>query len=127
MIYGYKLCIIDILSREVFCYPMKSKSLSDTTPAIKTFFNTSGLHEFNSKALVIIMSDSNSAFKGENRDEEQKFQKVLSDNNAVLKAVKLNDHNALGIIDNFGKNLKRILSKEFLENKSTEWLLFSKN
>ena len=42
---------------------MKSKSLSDTTPAIKKFFSTSGLHEFNSKALVIIMSDSDSAFK----------------------------------------------------------------
>jgi hypothetical protein len=46
----------------------------------------------------------------------------LSDNNAVLEPVKLNDHNALGVIDNFAKNLKRVLSKEFLENKSTEWV-----
>jgi hypothetical protein len=52
---------------------MKSKSLSDTTPAIKKFFSTSGLHEFNSKALVIIMSDSDSAFKGNNRSEDQNF------------------------------------------------------
>jgi hypothetical protein len=57
---------------------MKSKSLSDTTPAIKRVFSTSGLHEFNSKALVIIMSNSDSAFKGDNRDENQNFQKVLS-------------------------------------------------
>ncbi len=38
--YGYILCIIDIFSRKVWCYhhdPMKSKSLSDTTPAIKFF------------------------------------------------------------------------------------------
>ena len=101
---------------------MKSKSLSDTTPAIKKFFNTSGLHEFNSKALVIIMSDSDSAFKGENREEEQNFQKVLSSNNAVLEPVKLNDHQALGVIDVFAKNLERILSKEFLENKNTRWI-----
>jgi len=120
--YGYILCIIDIFSRKVWCYPMKSKSLSDTTPAIKKFFSTSGLHEFNSKALVIIMSDSDSAFKGESRNEDQNFQKILSDNNAVLEPVKLNDHNALGVIDNFAKNLKRVLSKEFLENKSTEWV-----
>ena len=120
--YGYILCIIDIFSRKVWCYPMKSKSLSDTTPAIKTFFSTSGLHEFNSKALVIIMSDSDSAFKGENREEEQNFQKVLSSNNAVLEPVKLNDHQALGVIDVFAKNLKRILSKEFLENKNTKWI-----
>jgi hypothetical protein len=120
--YGYILCIIDIFSRKVWCYPMKSKSLSDTTPAIKKFFSTSGLHEFNSKALVIIMSDSDSAFKGGNRSEDQNFQKILSDNNAVLEPVKLNDHSALGVIDNFTKNLKRVLSKEFLENKSTEWV-----
>ena len=101
---------------------MKSKSLSDTTPAIKKFFSTSGLHEFNSKALVIIMSDSDSAFKGDNRSEDQNFQKILSDNNAVLEPVKLNDHHALGVIDVFAKNLKRVLSKEFLENKKARWI-----
>jgi hypothetical protein len=41
---------------------MKSKSLTDTTPAIKKFFSSSGLHDFNKKALVIIMSDSDAAF-----------------------------------------------------------------
>ena len=116
------LCIIDIFSRKVWCYPMKSKSLSDTTPAIKKLFSTSGLHEFNSKALVIIMSDSDSAFKGNNRSEDQNFQKILSDNNAVLEPVKLNDHHALGVIDVFAKNLKRVLSKEFLENKKARWI-----
>jgi hypothetical protein len=46
----------------------------------------------------------------------------LSNNNAVLEPVKLNDHHALGVIDIFAKNLKRVLSKEFLENKETEWV-----
>ncbi len=71
------------------------------------------------KALCIIMSDSDAAFK---RDEDQNFRKVLNDNNAVLETVKLNDHHALGVIDVFAKNLKRILSKEFLDNKSTKWI-----
>ena len=101
---------------------MKTKSLKDTTPAIKKFFNESGLHQFNKEALVIIISDSDSAFKGDDRDEEQNFQKVLSDNNAVLEHVKLNDHHALGVIDAFAKQLKRILSKEFLENHNTKWV-----
>jgi hypothetical protein len=39
-----------------------------------------------------------------------------------IKPVKLNDHHALGVIDIFAKNLKRVLSKEFLENKDTEWV-----
>ncbi len=55
---------------------MKTKSLSDTTPGIKKFFSTSGLHEFNSNALVIIKSDSDSAFKGNGRSEDQNFQKI---------------------------------------------------
>ncbi len=106
---------MDIFSRKAWCYPMKSKSLSDTTPAIKTFFSTSGLHEFNCKALVIIMSDSDSAFKDDNRSEDQNFQKILRDSNAVLEPVKLNDQHALrlGVIDVFAKTLNRVLSKEF--------------
>jgi hypothetical protein len=100
---------------------MKSKSFSDTTPAIKKFFSTSGLHEFNRKAWVIIMSDSDSAFKGDNRSEDQNVQKILSDNNAVLEPVNLNDHHALGVIDVFAKHLRLVLSKEFLENKKARW------
>ncbi len=57
------------------------------------------------------MSDSDAAFKGDDRNEDQNFQKILSDNNAVLEPVKLNDHRALGIIDNFAKNSRRVLSK----------------
>ena len=57
--YAYILCIIDIFS---------TKELSDTTPAIKKFFSTSGLHEFNKRALVIIMSDSDIMFKGSGRE-----------------------------------------------------------
>ena len=59
---------------------------------------------------------------GDNRDEDQNFQKILSNNNAVLEPVKLNDHHAMGVIDIFAKNLKRVLSKEFLESKSTKWI-----
>ncbi len=70
------------------------------------------------------MSDSDSAFKGDNRSEDQNFQKILSDNNAVLEPVKLNDHHALGVIDVFAKNLNRVLSKEFLENNKARWKIY---
>ncbi len=46
----------------------------------------------------------------------------MSNNNAQLEPVKLNDHHALGVIDVFAKQLKRVLSKDFLENKSTKWI-----
>jgi hypothetical protein len=42
----------------------------------------------------------------------------LSDNNAVLEPVKLN-HHALGVIDVFAKNLKRVLSNLIIIIKGT--------
>ncbi len=95
-------------------YPLKTKSLIDTTPVIKKFFSTSGLHGFNKSALVLIMSDSDAAFRGDNRDEDLNFQKILSNHNAVLEPFILNNHHALGVIDIYTKNLKCVLSKEFL-------------
>ncbi len=65
------------------------------------------------------MSDSDSAFRGDSSDEDLNFQKILSNNN--VEPVKLNDHHALGVNDIFAKNLERVLSKEFLGNKDTEW------
>jgi hypothetical protein len=64
-----------IFSRKDWSYAMKTKSLSDTTPAIKKVFISSGLHEFKSKALVIIMSDSDAAFRHNAREEDQNFKK----------------------------------------------------
>ncbi len=34
----------------------------------------------------------------------------------------MNNHHAVGVIDVFAKNLKRGLSKEFLENKKARWV-----
>jgi hypothetical protein len=48
--------------------------------------------------------------------------KRLSDNNAALEPIKLNDYHALGVIDSFAKVLNRIISKEFLDNKNTKWI-----
>jgi hypothetical protein len=46
----------------------------------------------------------------------------VCDNNAVLEPVKLNDHHALGVMDLFAKNFKRVLSKKFLDNKAARWV-----
>ncbi len=91
---------------------IKEKGLIYTTPAIKMFFSTSGIHDFIKDALVIIISDSDSSFWGDNRDKDHFFQKMLSNNNAVLEPVKLNYHHASGVIDIFAKSFNRVLSKE---------------
>jgi hypothetical protein len=70
--YAYILCIMDIFSRKAWAYPLKTKSLSDTLPAIKNFFSSSDIHEFNKRVLCIITSESDSAFKGAGRDYDSK-------------------------------------------------------
>jgi hypothetical protein len=37
----------------------------------------------------------------------------LGDDNAALEPAELNHHHALGVIDAFAENLKRVLSTEF--------------
>ncbi len=104
--YGYIMPIIHVSSPKAWTYPIKNKSLKDTTQAIKQFFKDADIKSYNPEQLTIIMSDSDGAFKGEDRNDDQNFQKVLKENNAVLEPIKSNDHSALGVIDVFAKNLK---------------------
>ncbi len=54
---------------------------------------------------VIACCDQNDpAFKEDGRDGDQNLQKILSDKNAVLEPIKLNDHHSFGVIDVFAKN-----------------------
>ncbi len=69
--------------------------------SIEIFLNVSGLHKFDKEPSVIIMSDSDSAFQGDKRNEE----KILDDEYAELEHVRLNDHHALGVSDAFAKPL----------------------
>ena len=41
------LAIVDVFSSNAWCYPMHTKSLEDTTPAMREFVKSSGIHEFN--------------------------------------------------------------------------------
>ena len=41
--YSYILCFIDIFSRYVWCYPLKNKSSSDCTDALKEFFHDANI------------------------------------------------------------------------------------
>ncbi len=57
------------------------------------------------------MSDNGSSFLGE------KFKKLLSEYNINHDANAVGDHNALGIVDNFAKRIKRILKAQFLQTQ----------
>jgi hypothetical protein len=48
-VYGYILCIMNISSRKAWVYPLKTKRLMDTTPAVENVFSSPRLYEFNKK------------------------------------------------------------------------------
>ena len=67
-----------------------------------------------------ILSDQDAAFFNE------PFQKIMNKHNIALNMNTLHDHHALGIIDNFARRLKLILTTIFLKNK-TDSLCLSGN
>jgi ribosomal protein L21E len=62
------------------------------------------------------MSDNDSSFLG------GEFQKLLVKYDIHHDPNAVGDHNSLGIIDNFAKRIKRILTAQFLQTKKTNWI-----
>ena len=52
------------------------------------------------------------------------FDNMLLSHKITLRTVVVNDHHAMGIIDNFAKRIKTILTKMFLNNKNTNWIKY---
>ena len=80
---GYILAIVDVFSRKAWAYPMKNKTLKDTTQALKKFFNESDVKKYKSN-ISVFMSDSDSSFLGgSNQGDEKDFNKVMDDNDSI--------------------------------------------
>ena len=108
--YNYIFACIDVFTRFAYVIKMKTKSIEDTTSALETILKTS------KDPPHVIDSDNDSSFLG------AKFQTLLKKHDIIhIENVK-DDHNALGIIDNFAKRLKTIFTKIFLKNNSTNWV-----
>ena len=69
-----------------------------------------------SHSIHQILSDNEGSF------QSNIFDKYLEDNNMILTMNAKQDHRVLGIIDNFAKRIKTILSKTFLVNKNKRWI-----
>jgi hypothetical protein len=108
--YKYIFVAIDVFTRKAYAVKMKTKSIDDTTEAIKS------IESKNSKIPLAIMSDNDTAFLG------RKFKQYLDDNDIYHMTTILDDHRALGIIDNFAKRIKKTFGKYFSKNNSTNWI-----
>jgi len=108
--YNYIFACVDVFTRFSYAVKMKTKSIDDTTTALETILKKS------KNSPHVISSDNDSSFLG------AKFQTLLKKYDIIhIQNVK-EDHNALGIIDNFAKRLKSTFTKIFLRNNSTNWV-----
>jgi transposase InsO family protein len=108
--YRYILCCIDVFTRKAFCEPMLYK---DSEAVTKAFAR---LLAFNKVQPRSIISDNDAAF------QTLIFQKLLELKEIAINYNALHDHHVLGIIDNFARRLKTILTTTFLKEGNTQWL-----
>jgi len=108
--FKYMFAVMDVFSRFAYIIPIKNKDIETTSKALEEVLS------YNKTAPNLIMSDNDSSFLG------GEFQKVLVKHDIHHDPNAVGDHNSLGIIDNFAKRIKRILTAQFLQTKKTNWI-----
>lgn len=101
---------IDIFTRKLWIEPCETKSKEDVTEALMKIVLRAG------DTPQIIMSDNESAFKSDT------FNNFLTKHEIALDMNVVNDHNALGIIDNMAKRLKKTLGIYRIKYNNPRWL-----
>ena len=108
--FKYMFAVVDVFTRYAYIIPLKNKDIESTTKAIQEVIS------YRKEPPYLIMSDNDSSFMG------SEFQKVLVKNDIHHDPNAVGDHNSLGIIDNFAKRIKRILTAHFLQTNKKNWL-----
>jgi len=106
--YKYLLVAIDVFSRKAFAVPLLNKEANTVKEA---FIKMTKIVKPRS-----IISDHDSAFLS------KEFTSYLDKLQIPLNVNAIGDHHVLGIIDNFAKRIKTILTSTFLKNNSTKWI-----
>ena len=123
--YPYILVLIDVFSRYCYVEPLQDKSQKIVLETFKQLVDKVMAKQAPNKVLKgktkshsihQILSDNEGSF------QSNIFDKYLEDNNMILTMNAKQDHRVLGIIDNFAKRIKTILSKTFLVNKNKRWI-----
>ena len=107
--YRYILCCVDVFTRKAFAEPMLYKDSESVTKAFAIIL------AFNKVQPRSIISDNDTAY------QQMIFQKFLEMKDIAINYNALHDHHVLGIIDNFAKRLKTILTTTFLKEGDTKW------
>ena len=107
--YEYLFCVVDVFTRKLYVTWTRSKTKEELSECLKTIIDKAKGQRPN-----LIMSDNESSFKSD------MFDQIVPD--TILDFNLVNDHHALGIIDNMAKHLKKILAKYRLKYDQPRWL-----
>jgi hypothetical protein len=105
----YIFACVDVFTRKAYAEPMTLKNGENCAGALQSIIMEHKVHP------RVILCDSDAAYFS------KAFEEVLDANKIVLNNVVVNDHKAMGIIDNFAARLKLIFSKLFIRNKNHRW------
>ena len=103
----YIFAVVDVFSRKAWAVGTKDKEAGTITKALQTIIN-----ENNDEPPRVITGDNDADYTS------IIFQTLLDKYKIVLDMNVLNDHHALGIIDNFAKRIKTFFTLKFLRTKS---------
>ena len=106
--YYYILLIIDVFSRQLWAFALKSKNIDSVEDALETYFQNYIPH--------IITSDNESSFMS------AKIQSLLKKHNIIHITCEPGDHKILGIIDRVCRSIKVNIHKYITENNTTKYL-----
>ena len=107
--YRYILCCVDVFTRMAYGEPLKTKDSEALTTAFQKILTKAGVQPRS------MLSDHEAGLF------QEPFQLLLKKHNIALNVNSLHDHHALGIIDNFARRLKTIITTIFLKSKTTKW------
>jgi len=105
--FRYLLVSVDVFSRKAFVAPIKDK----TPVEVRRGFDIL-IKDVKPRS---ILSDHEGSFVS------KEFSTYLDKLQIPLNVNAVSDHHALGIIDNFARRIKTILTTMFLKNKNTKW------
>ena len=109
--YKYIFAVVDVFSRKAWVVPMKKQDKNKTTEALQEIISSN-----NNQPPRSVMGDNASVYNSD------VFNELLDKYKISLNLNVLNDHRALGIIDNFAKRLKTAFTKYYIRFKTKEWI-----
>ena len=112
----YYLVCIDVFTRKAYGEIMQNKDSISCKVAMTSILNQEG-----TKPRSILI-DNDAGFLSSDGSTGETFSQMLEKKGIALQTNALKDHAAMGIIDNFAKRLKRIITATMLRKGSIRWI-----